>query len=309
MMHAFMVAVSLVGFAPPRDTLPRVAVSGIRWETYRRLWTTWMEHKGLPTGKLSPLISTPPERPPSIDPSLDYHTIPETLRPIVAQFHDFFRSFLAEADLLFIGEKVDFDPGIAPSPPLGGSGCPVVRYTYRIREILFTTGRIPASVGDTLDFYGTDSWTGYYETHIDSLDRVARSHTRNGVPLPPPSAYSPVSVYWPDPYYPRSGDEAMFLSPHPASPALIAVRLWGTLRDQCKRKGNLVLRPPWSLDRFPGFWSSMPLLLAFRVEKGDTTFFFPLWRGWVWDRLTMRDVRWIARRFQEAYLREKGGKP
>ncbi len=306
MMHAFMVAVSLMGFAPPRDTLPRVAVSGIRWETYRRLWTTWMQHKGLPAGKLSPLISTPPERPPSIDPSLDYRTIPETLRPTVAQFHDFFRYFLAEADLLFIGEKVDFDPGIAP--PWGGRTCPRVRYTYRIREILFTTGRIPARVGDTLDFYGTDSWTGYYETHIDSLNREVWSQTRNGVPTPPVEPFRR-SVYWPDPFYPRPGDEAMFLSPHPVSPALIALRLAVNLRQQCEGNLHRMIRPPWSLDRFPGFWSSMPLLLAFRVEKGDTTFFFPLWRGWVWDRLTMRDVRWIARRFQEAYLREKGGKP
>ena len=53
----------------------------------------------------------------------------------------------------------------------------------------------------------------------------------------------------------------------------------------------------------------MPMLLAFRVEGKDTMFFFPLWRGWVWDRLTMTDVRWIARRFQQALNREKGGRP
>lgn len=288
---------------------PRILVSGIRWETYRTLWEAWMHRKGLPPGRLIP----PQASQGPVDPVLDYTPIPESLRLGVSQFHDFFRYFLAEADLLFIGENVDFEVPSDRRQIHAMRTCPRVRYTYRIREILFSTGRIPVKVGDTLDFYGVKPWTGFWEVYVDSLDRAAREASRtrgDTLPPPPPSAFNYVSVFWMDREYPRPGEDAMFLSPHPVSPALIAVRLWTNLRGQCEGdRLTIPVRPPWNLDRFPGLWGFHPMLLAFRAEKGDTTFFFPLWRGWVWDRLTMKDVRWIARRFQEALDREKGGQP
>ncbi len=298
--------------APPPDSI-RVQVSGIRWETYVNLWHAWMRHRGLPPGRLIRSVIRPYRQPASIDPRMDYGPIPESLRLVVSQFHDFFRYFLAEADLLFIGENVDLEVPPNRRQIFAMRTCPRVRYTYRIREILFSTGRIPAKPGDTLDFYGLKPWTGHYEAYADSIDRASREATLkrgDSIPPPPPSAISPVSVFWKDLSYPRPGDEAMFLSPHPVSPALIAVRLWSTLREPCERDRLTVrIRPPWTLDRLPGLWGFYPMLLAFRVKGGDTTFFFPLWRGWVWDRLTMKDVRWIARRFQQALNREKGGRP
>ena len=230
--------------APPPDSI-RVQVSGIRWETYVNLWHAWMRHKGLPPGRLIRSVIRPYRQPPYIDPRMDYGPIPESLRLVVSQFHDFFRYFLAGADLLFIGEKVDFDPGNAP--PTAGPGCPRVRYTYRIREVLFSTGRIPAKPGDTLDFYGLNPWTGRYEAYADSFYRASREAAlKRGDSIPPPPV-DPISVevFWWDLAYPRAGNEAMFLSPHPVSPALIAVRLWTILKDQCSRGPlSVQIRPP-----------------------------------------------------------------
>ncbi|MCF6192506.1 MAG: hypothetical protein L3J76_05185 [Candidatus Hydrothermae bacterium] len=293
--------------SPPTAPPPRVEADD-RLETYREVWTSWLRKNDLPLGDFDEFFEATHapfrERKTYAEAPQLYARMQRWIP--VAQYHDFFLYFLVKADLLFIGEKVAFAPG--EPRPLFAFGCPRVRYTYRIREILFSTGRIPVKTGDTLDMYGTSLWTGYYEAYADSIDRAAMEASRargDSIPPPPTSGTVPISLgCWTDLYTPFLGGDVMFLSPHPVSPALIAVRLFSHGEDtDCARKPHLHVRPPWNLSRFPGFWSTMPTLLAFRTEKGDTTFFFPLWRGWEWDRLTLREVRWVSRRFQEAYNR------
>ncbi len=187
--------------APP----PRVAAYD-QLETYREVWTSWLRKNDLPLGDFEDFFEATHapfrERKTYAEAPQLYARMQRWIP--VAQYHDFFLYFLVKADLLFIGEKVDFSPG--EPRPLFTFGCPRVRYTYRIREILFSTGRIPVQTGDTLDVYGTSLWTGYYEAYADSIDRAAMEASRargDSIPPPPPSGTVPISLgCWTDLYTP-----------------------------------------------------------------------------------------------------------